>query len=278
MIESGVYSFPIDPFVFMRYLMWLKDSAPSELRTVLEVVKWLEKFNQVEKGVAGNLMVLKLVDSVEKNRAKMKKIEPFPVKVLQHHMDARTKQTSFVWMREALIVGLCLRFTWRTETLREIKKCNIEFVRVGEQEFAKVKVYKSKTNQSGEEKVYWLDPASNAEYCLVSLLKEYLLHTSGKDWRKSSKPLFLGANGKKIETREVSLILQSMAKRAGVDYKFTSKSLRVGAVDWMVREGMTFESIRALGWAENSPALSAYIRVSQLAVAGGSDKMFSNRN
>ena len=135
-----------------------------------------------------------------------------------------------------------------------------------------------KTNKIGEEKVYCLDPASNAQYCSVLLLKEYLLHISGKDWRKSSKALFLGSNGKKIETRKVSLILQSMAKRAGVDYKFTSKSLRVGAVDWMVREGMTFESIRALGWAENSPALSAYIRVSQLAVAGGSDKMFSNRN
>ena len=61
MIESGVYSFPIDPFVFMRYLMWLENSAPSELRTVLEVLKWLEKFNQVEKGVAANLIFLKLI-------------------------------------------------------------------------------------------------------------------------------------------------------------------------------------------------------------------------
>lgn len=268
--------YPVSVIDLCKYLVWLKESAPSEVRIIVEVIKWLDKFNNIS-GVVNNEFVVKLVDAIDRQRKKKKKVEAFPVKILKNHLEhVVVGDGRLGWLKDALIVGLCLRFTWRTETIRMLRPRDVEFVVVDNLTFAKIKIYKSKTNQSGEEKVYWLDPSIVPVFCLISLLKEYLISVFGVDWRSSEKFLFFNEKGNQITTGSVSYLINKMAKKAKVDVRFSSKSLRIGAVDWMVTKGMTFESIRALGWAENSPALSAYIRVSQLAVSGGVDKMFSN--
>lgn len=274
--SHGHQVYPVSVIDLCKYLVWLKESAPSEVRIIVEVIKWLDKFNNIS-GVVNNEFVVKLVDAIDRQRKKKKKVEAFPVKILKYHLEhVVVGEGRLGWLKVALIVGLCLRFTWRTETIRMLRPCDVEFVVIDNLIFVKIKIYKSKTNQSGEEKVYWLDPSNVPAFCLVSLLKEYLISVFGVDWRNSQKFLFFNDKGNQITTSSVSYLINKMAKKANVDIKFSSKSLRIGAVDWMVTKGMTFESIRALGWAENSPALSAYIRVSQLAVSGGVDKMFSN--
>ena len=265
--------FPIQLVDFLEYLLILRETAPSEVRITVEVLKWIEKLNGLKDLVSESELVRRFVEGVERERKKRKKVEPFPVEILKHHLTER--QEDLNWLKEALVVGLCLRFTWRTETIRAIKLNQVELVKKDRGEMFKITVLKSKTNQKGEEKTYWLDASSNQRYCLVRLLKEYLETSFGKNWKRSNGYLFVSKKGKQLTTSIVSEILNRMARRAGVEKRFSSKSLRIGAVEWMVRKGLTFETIRSLGWAENSPALSAYIRVTEMAVKGGSEKMFN---
>lgn len=276
-MEEGAVAFPVQIGTFCKYLWWLIKTAPSEVRLVIEVVKWLEKLNNVKSSVADSLLVKRFADAVERNRKKMKKAVPFPVEILKFHFDNKKDYKSKkAWLQELLIVGLCLRLTFRTETLKMICAKNISFVEQDGKRFAKICVYKSKTNQVGQEKVYWLDSSSNPDYCLVLHLESYLLDYFGKDWEKSDSFLFTNSAGNQISTFFVSKILNKMAKSAGKEEIYSSKSLRVGAVEWMVRKGYSFESISALGWSVNSTALGSYVRVTKMAMEGGSDQMFSN--
>jgi hypothetical protein len=201
----------------------------------------------------------------------MRKVEPFPVEILKKHLDSPKREMK--WLSDALIVGLCLRFTWRTETLKCIKVSNIELIQKERKEAFKISIFKSKTNQKGEEKVYILDQSKFKNYCLVTLLKSYL---KSEDWALNKNSfLFINNSGNQVTPAFVSKILNQMAAASKMNKKFSSKSLRIGALEWMVRSGFTFETIRAFGWAENSPALSAYIRVSNAAETGATDKMFT---
>ncbi len=274
----------IDPFRpslpdVCRFLLRLSESAPSEVRMVVIVLKILNKFVKGAFDCVCEELVERFVNAVEKERVKMTKALPFPVEVLRSHLDnevpKRNREARLEWLRKALIVGLCLRLTWRTETLSGIRACHLKPDEKDGKQFFSISVFKSKTNQKGEEKVYWLDAGSDRRYCLVRLLREYLVRRFGKDWRSVDEPLFVNNRGGVMRAASVSFLLNKMAEEFGSSVKFSSKSLRIGAVEWMVRKGVTFESIRALGWAENSPALNAYIRVTQLAVAGGTDRMFS---
>ena len=170
---------------------------------------------------------------------------------------------------------VCLRTTWRTETISAIKTNDISFIPVNNQIFASIKVKKSKTNQCGETFVYSIDPNdSDKNLCLVNLLQKYLTIFHGKNWKQKENLLFLNKNNEKLKSTDVTIIINEMTKKANIKEKFSSKSLRTGAVAWMLESGFTIENIKALGWSETSTAFNCYIRNTANAMKGGTSKMF----
>ena len=144
---------------------------------------------------------------------------------------------------------------------------------IDNKKYAIFDICKSKTNQLGEVFTYFIDPVEeNKKLCIVSLLSEYLLLMFGKNWNKRDEFLFQD-EGKKLNSSIISEIIKRMANRAEEKLKLSSKSLRVGAVTWMLEAGFSIENLKALGWTETSTAFNCYIRNTAMAMQGGTKKM-----
>ena len=167
---------------------------------------------------------------------------------------------------------MCLRTTWRAETISEVKVKNVKFKMIDNKRYAVVDICKSKTNQMGEIFTYFIDPIEDKQFCIVTLLSEYILLVFGKNWNNKDEFLFQ-EEGKKLNSTIISNIIKRMAERAEEKLKLSSKSLRVGAVTWMLEAGFSIENLKALGWTETSTAFNCYIRNTALAMQGGTKKM-----
>lgn len=187
-------------------------------------------------------------------------------------------ERSKYWLRDALIVSICSRTTFRAETLAAIKVSQVSFKQINNLDFAVIEVLKSKTNQTGDSYLYYIDPnAEDHNLCIVRLLKKYIKSNFSSN-PSSLTLLFTKKDGVRLTTNDVSDIVSKMAKRASSELKFSSRSLRVGSVNWMINAGFSLESIKALGWTESSNAVNCYIRSHALSIKGATQKMMSLGN
>ena len=265
--------YPAEDSTILKFMMSLSKTAPSSVKTFVTVYSILCSFNNWINPRL-NEAIKRLEKAIEKRRKKRKKVEPFPLKILKHHWENIIKRDYLNWLRDGLIVALCVRTTWRAETVAEIRVKNVQFKDINNERFVIIDIFKSKTNQTGEMFRYFIDPSKEKEYCIVDLLQKYLVKKFGENWQDKNDLLFT-ENGNKLNSTIITEIIKKMADRAEEKIKLSSRSLRSGAVVWMLEAGLSIENLKALGWKETSTAYNCYIRNSAIAMQGGSNKMYN---
>ena len=265
--------YPAEDSTILKFMMSLSKTAPSSVKTFVTVYSILCSFNNWINPRL-NEAIKRLEKAIEKRRKKRKKVEPFPLKILKHHWENIIKRDYLNWLRDGLIVALCVRTTWRAETVAEIRVKNVQFKDINNERFVIIDIFKSKTNQTGEMFRYFIDPSKEKEYCIVDLLQKYLVKKFGENWQDKNDLLFT-ENGNKLNSTIITEIIKKMADRAEEKIKLSSSSLRSGAVVWMLEAGLSIENLKALGWKETSTAYNCYIRNSAIAMQGGSNKMYN---
>jgi hypothetical protein len=254
----------------MEYIFILADAAPSSVKCLVAALSALYKCNGM-KSLSDNELVRRAVEGVERERPKTAKTLPLPVEALNHHL-SKGLEGNWDWLVTAISVGLGMRLLWRASSISSILLDDISFTAVAGKRAAKIISRKSKTNQRGVEQVFWLEECSVKRLCLVNILEKYLVLR-----RRLSSPhphLLLSSKGSPLTTNLITGFVKSVAKNAGLKDKYSSRSLRVGGVTWMVESGFNWADIVASGWAEGSSAAKDYVRNVAIVKANATDKMF----
>jgi len=182
--------YPPDLFSIMSFMISLSKTAPSSVKTFIAVLSVINNLNGWVSPYKFDA-IKRLIKAIEKKRKRRKKVQPFPLKILIYHLENKILDDYKTWLRDGLIVALCVRTTWRAETISEIKLKNIRFKMIENKKYAIFDICKSKTNQDGEVFTYFIDPIEDdKKMCIVTLLKEYLDTYFGKDWNKKDDYLF----------------------------------------------------------------------------------------
>ena len=124
--QNKVEPIPADNNTIISFILQLSKTAPSQVNIFLAILSIVNKINDL-KSPYNSELITRIAKSIEKNRKKKEKVETFPTKILTHHLLNKGKTKYNDWLKEALIIGLCLRTTWRTETLSAISTKNISF-------------------------------------------------------------------------------------------------------------------------------------------------------
>lgn len=224
----------------IEFALDLSSTAPSQIKTFIAILGILAKVNGWKSPYKDEVL-MRVFKSIERNRVKREKTAPFPLKALMFHLK-NTYSPRIQWLRDALVCALCCRTTWRAETLCALNCHNLSFQKINNKTFAVFNVKKSKTNQSGDSFVYFIDPSE--EHCIVKMLEEYLKLAFPNGWTERIGPIFLSDSGERMDTAGVSNIVKKITERAGFERKYSSRSLRVGAVSWMLQAGFSIENIK----------------------------------
>ena len=275
--SKGVSSLPPSLNSVLSFMFDLSLSAASQVKTFIAVLAVIHNLNGWKSPYSFDA-IKRLSKAIEKKRPKNKKVNAFPIEILLHHLQKKKSERNSNWLRDALIVSICTRTTFRAETLIALNAGQISFKKINRLEFAVIEVLKSKTNQTGDSYLYYIDPnTDNPKLCIVKLLRKYI-QLKSETHSPSDAPLFTNENGERLSTNQISNIVSKMARKAGNNSKFSSRSLRVGSVNWMINAGFSLESIKALGWTESSNAVNCYIRSHALSIKGATQKMMSQGN
>jgi site-specific recombinase XerD len=268
--HKNISPLPPDRNYVIHFMLDLSTTAPSQVKSFVAILGVISKLNNWRSPYKDEVIV-RISRSIERTRKKREKTAPFPLQSLIYHLDNPTSPR-FDWLRDALVCSLCCRTTWRAETICALNLSSLSFKTIDKKKFAIFDVRKSKTNQSGESFVYFIDPAER--YCIVKMLQEYLDIAFPKGWSNCNGPIFLSDERTRMDTRFVSNIVKKMTDKAGFDKKYSSRSLRVAAVAWMLQSGFSIENIKSFGWSESSTAINCYIRNTSEAMKNASSKMF----
>jgi hypothetical protein len=260
-----------------EFLVHLVSFSPSSCNTILAVISITHKINKWPS-VTDSEMIRRFVQGAEKLRPKRDQVLPFPVDCFIAFCKLSSGKNKVDNLKSKLIVGLGLRNTFRAETMAALFPSQISFHSRKGVKVMKIVVSKSKTNQNGKESIYEIDSVVDKSICLVHFMENFLELRFGKLWMVNSSDYLFGNNGKQISTAEVSKIVKSVAKAVGDNNKYSSRSLRVGAVDWMIQEGLNWETILSFGWSPNSTAAINYFRNASQANSGLSSKMMKIKN
>jgi site-specific recombinase XerD len=249
----------------------LTRTAPSQVKTFIAVLSIIHNLNGWKSPYKFE-SIKRTIKAIEKSRKKRDKVNPFPIEILAHHLDNVDNKNHRKWLRDALVVSICVRTTFRAETISALNINQVRFEKIRGKKFAIINVRKSKTNQSNESFLYYIDPnEENPSHYIVYLLSTHLLMCKK---REEGSPLFWKEEGIRLSTNDVSLIVKEMTIKAESNLKLSSRSLRVGSVNWMISAGFSIENIKALGWSESSNAVNCYVRNSTVALKGAMNKMF----
>jgi integrase len=123
-----------------------------------------------------------------------------------------------------------------------------------------VAIRRSKSDQTGEGAVVYVPPADHADLCAVRAVRAWCAAVG-----LTSGPLFRSVNrhgqlGPRLSDRRVDAIVRRVARRAGLEGRYSAHSMRSGVVTSLAARGRTETEIMRITRHKSSSMIRRYTR------------------
>ena len=251
--KNNFSSLPADPKILSLYLTHLSQTSKfSTLKRRIASISVIHKLkghyiDTKHPVIRENLLGIKRVKG---SNQKAKK--PILINDLKQIIDviSKTDIREIRKKRDKALILIGFAGGFRRSELVALKNEDVEFVREG----VKIFVQRSKTDQSGEGMTKAIPSFTNAFYCPVLHLQDWM--AKGKSKNKKIFP---------ISDKSVALIIKKYANLAGLDgNKYAGHSLRSGFATSTAESGAEERNIMAMTGHKTTQMVRRYIQEANL--------------
>ena len=259
--KHGFKSMPSDPKIVSLYLTHLsKKSKISTLRRRLVSIGVVHKLKGHYLDTKHPVIIENLMGIKRLKGSKQIGKKPILINHLKQIINVINEQDieEIVKLRNKSIILIGFSGGFRRTEIISINQEDLEFVDEG----VKILVRRSKTDQFGEGMIKGLPYFTNATYCPVTNLKNWLKLSkikNGPIFRRFTKGSSLTKH--RLTDQSVVLIIKDCLRIAGIEnHNFSGHSLRSGFATVAADSGADERSIMAMTGHKSSQMVRRYIR------------------
>jgi len=257
--SMGISALPAEPQTLALYLTQLAQRAKtSTIRRRLAAIKWAHDERglhsptthpKVKEVVAGISRVL--------GTAPRKKTA-LTTELLRQSLETLSTGTRGVRDRALLLLGFSGAF--RRSELAALDVADLRMTRRG----LAVMLRRSKTDQAGEGREVAIPTISPASLCAVTAIKAWLEVARIVDGPIFRRVVAGRPTSQRISDKAIALLVQRVAKRAGIEGDFAAHSMRAGFITSAAERGVADHDIRRVTGHKSERVLDGYKRRANL--------------